>query len=361
MSEQLEIFPVDGDVIRVLPEASTSFKTVRGGPKLIRDGDRVFLQMGIENEPSSHSAQFEVSARRLEVSEFAEDDIELLRSQIEALDIELCKTKGLKKGLESINDGRFRRLLVTLLNFLNPAQIALLFCLYKMAYEQESSPKVSFESNELMDKLGYVRSSSGYFNSKSRSNLHRDLLALHRMELVLARQLSNSRTRYDIKTLLRIESYEVDRKPRAFDAEKAGDYTFELADQYTLTLGFLRDAVDEDPDKILLAYSTDKLRSRGKGQKNENDYATKLLAYLASRMKWDKLIEGEYLEISVRYLMKNLGIFSANNTRNHNHLKGAIEKLTEAGYLKDYKEILNKKNKPQKIRFRINLQMIRSL
>jgi hypothetical protein len=55
-----------------------------------------------------------------------------------------------------------------------------------------------------------------------------------------------------IKSVLRIKDYEIDNVPRDFDLAKAADYTYELADAYTVALEFF-DGPGRTEDYVLFA------------------------------------------------------------------------------------------------------------
>ena len=124
--------------------------------------------------------------RRIPLHEISEEDWEELKNQYDKLDLNTCKTQGISKGLEKIQDRRIQRLFMALLTFLNPRQVAIVLSLYKLAAQQGNTPLVSFRSNDLLESLGYTRSPDGSFTARSRSQLNQDLVALHRMELVIA-------------------------------------------------------------------------------------------------------------------------------------------------------------------------------
>ena len=66
-----------------------------------------------------------------------------------------------KKTLENIEDRKLQRLLITLMTFLNPRQVAIVFYLYKELARQQSDSSVYFRSNELLEWLGYKRQKDG--------------------------------------------------------------------------------------------------------------------------------------------------------------------------------------------------------
>ncbi len=73
------------------------------------------------------------------------------------------------------------------------------------------------------------------------------------------------------------------------------NYIYELADAYTVSLEFFEGS-GRTGDYVLFASDIDitqKLESNTK-----NDYRTKLIIYLASRLKWDSPQNGQYLTVS---------------------------------------------------------------
>ena len=82
----------------------------------------------------------------------------------------------------------------------------------------------------------------------------------------------------------------------------------------------------------------------------------KLLIYIASRMKWDRLKEGQYLLVSKNCLLKNLDLLGSNKSRNNKILWRTIEQLNGDGYIIEAQELTAKKkagkdsvsNKPSK-------------
>ena len=269
-------------------------------PILCSDRESYYLEMRVEADPRNTD---EVAVtRRVPLEDLSAEEWEELKDQYAKLDLRSCSDQGISKGLEKIQDRRIQRLFMALLTFLNPRQVSIVLYLYKQAAQQGNGPLVTFRSNDLLESLGYTRTKDGGFASKLRSQLNQDLVALHRTELVLAQSLrkgDNIGAKVTIKSVLRIKGYEIDNVPRDFDLVKAADYTYELADSYTVSLEFF-EGPGRTGDYVLFANSIDITQKLGSNAKN--DYRTKLLVYLASRMKWDKLKDGQYLTISKRYL-----------------------------------------------------------
>ncbi|NJN85857.1 MAG: hypothetical protein HC881_05500 [Leptolyngbyaceae cyanobacterium SL_7_1] len=356
MSKQKTTFPVDGQLLMVLPRAAASLKNPDVQLPILRsDEEGYYLEVRVEADPTEKS---EVAlTRRVPLEDLTAEEWEDLKAQYANLDLESCTDQGISKGLEKIQDRRIQRLFMALLTFLNPRQVSIVLFLYKQAAQQGTGPLVHFRSNDLLSSLGYTRTKDGGFASKLRSQLNRDLVALHRTELVLAQSLrkgNNLGAKVIIKSVLRIKDYEIDNVPRDFDLAKAADYTYELADAYTVSLEFF-DGPSRTGDYVLFAGDLDITQKLGSNAKN--DYRTKLLVYLASRMKWDTLQEGNYLVISKQYLFKNLDLLGSNSSRNNQIFWRTVEELQHDGYILGAQELPGKKRVPS-IQFQINTEKL---
>jgi hypothetical protein len=220
--------------------------------------------------------------RRVPLEDLCAEEWEELKQQYSKLDFKSCIDEGIHKGLEKIQDRRIQRLFMALLTFLNPRQVSIVLYLYKQAARQGNGPIVSFRSNDLLESLGYTRTKEGGFASKLRSQLNQDLVTLHRTELILAQSLrkgDNVGAKVTIKSVLRIKDYEIDSVPRNFDLIQAADYTYELADAYTVSLEFFEDP-SRTGDYVLFANSLNISQKLGSNAKN--DYKTKLLGFFSS-------------------------------------------------------------------------------
>ncbi len=353
-----ESFPVDGQLLRVMPRASASLKNPDVQLPILRsDGDGYYLEMRVEADARDESELAVI--RRVPLEDLSEEEWEELKAQYTDLDLNTCIDRGISKGLEKIQDRRIQRLIMALLTFLNPRQVSIVLFLYRLAAQQEQGPLVSFRSNDLLEALGYTRTKDGGFASKVRSQLHRDLVALHRTELVFAQSLRNGDNvgaKVTIKSVLRIRDYEIDNVPRDFDIAKAADYTYELADAYTLSLEFF-EGPGRTGDYVLFANNMD--ISQRLGSNAKNDYKTKLLVYLASRMKWDRPDDGQYLNISKRYLFKNLDLLGSNSSRNNQIFWRTVEELRQEDYILGAQELPGKKRSAT-IQFQINPEKLQS-
>ncbi|MGP1371777.1 MAG: hypothetical protein ACTS3T_03045 [Almyronema sp.] len=341
-----------------MPRAGASLKNPDVQLPILRsDGDGYYLEMRVEADPKDE-AELAVT-RRVPLEDLSEEEWEELKAQYTSLELDACIDQGISKGLEKIQDRRIQRLIMALLTFLNPRQVSIVLYLYRLAAQQDQGPLVSFRSNDLLAALGYTRTKDGGFASKVRSQLHRDLVALHRTELVFAQSLrkgDNIGAKVTIKSVLRIRDYEIDNVPRDFDLAKAADYTYELADAYTLSLEFF-EGPGRTGDYVLFANNMD--ISQRLGSNAKNDYKTKLLVYLASRMKWDRPEDGQYLNISKRYLFKNLDLLGSNSSRNNQIFWRTVEELRQEDYILSAQELPGKKRSAT-IQFQINPEKLQA-
>lgn len=359
--DQDSLFPVDGRLLMVLPRAGASVRNKDIQlPILSSDSDGYYLEMRVDSDSSDDTDGEFALTRRVPLDDLSDEEWHELKTQYSTLDIARIRDQGITAGLEKIHDRRIKRLFMALLTFLNPRQVAILFYFYKEAARQGNGPVVSFRSNDLLDELGYTRTKDGGFASKVRSQLNQDLVALHRTELIFAQSMKKSDgvgAKVTIKSVLRIKDYEIDNVPRDFDLTKAADYTYELADHYTISLEFF-EGPSRTGDYVLFANALDLKQKLGSNAKT--DYKMKLLVYLASRMKWDTLREGKYLTISKSYLYKNLDLLGSNSSRNSQIFWRTVEELREDGYILAAQELSGKK-KVSSIQFQLNPEKIRSL
>lgn len=351
-THESDSFPVDGQLLMVMPRAGASVRNPDVHLPILRsDSDGYYLEMRVDADTKDAS---EVAVtRRVPLEDLSEDEWEDIKEQYEQLDIASCIDAGVSKGLEKIQDRRVERLVMALLTFLNPRQVSIVLYLYRLAAQQGNGPVVSFRSNDLLEALGYTRTKDGGFASKLRSQLHRDLVSLHRTELIFAQSLrkgDNLGAKVTIKSVVRIRDYEIDNVPRNFDLVKAADYTYELADAYTLSLEFF-DGPARTGDYVLFANSLD--ISQRISANTKHDYKTKLLVYLASRMKWDRPEDGQFLRISKPYLFKNLDLLGRNSSRNNQIFWRTVEELQQDCYILGAQELPGKK-KTAIIQFQIN-------
>ncbi len=357
MVAQMELFAVDGQLLRILPRAGASLRNPDVNlPVLRSNGNEYYLEMRVDADPDEDS---EVAlTRRIPLDDISEHEWEELKEQYDSLDLEAYLGKGGIKGLEKIEDRRLSRWMASLLTFLNPRQVAIVLYLYRASAQQGKSSVVSFRSNDLLEAMGYKRTRDGGFTARVRSQLHCDMMALHRTELLHAEELRKGDSlgaKVTIKTILRIKGFEVDNVPRDFDLDKAADYTFESPDAYTVSLEFFEEP-SEAGDYVLFGNNINMTQKLGNSAKH--DYKTKLLVYLASRLKWDSPKDGQFLTISKRYLYKNLDLLGSNSARNNQIFWRTVGELKDDNYIMGAQELPGKR-KAASVEFQVNPEKIR--
>lgn len=354
---QLDLFEVDGEFIKILPRASASLRNPDVSlPFLRSDAGGNYLEMRVESDPTEAS---EVAlTRRIPLDNLSGEEWQELKKEYDVLDLAACLNRGIK-GLEQIEDLRLRRLTVALLTFLNPRQVQLVLYLYKAAAAEKSGSVVEFRSNDLLEVMGYQKTSDGGFRAESRSQLHCDLMALHRTELVYAVETRTGDTveaEVTIKNVLRIQRFWIDDVQREFDTEKAADYSYAAADRYRVNLEFFQ-SDRSDGDYVLFGNIN---MQQQVGKSTQHDYSMKLLMYLASRLKWDSPKDGQYLSISKRHLYKNLDLLGSNSSRNSKIFWRTVEELKESRFLVNARELPGKRKSSAMIEFQVNAEKIRS-
>ena len=253
-STQLNIFGVDGPLLRILPRAGATIRNPDTRlPVLRSDAGGYYLEMMIEGDPDEESEVEMV--RRIPLDNLSVEEWRELKKEYDSLDLETYLSKGIK-GLDQIEDIRLRRLTAALLTFLNPRQVQLVLFLYRAAAAEGTGSLVKIRSNDILEVMGYERTKDGSFHAVIRSQLHCDMMALHRTELVYAQETwTGEKLEADVKirNILRVQEYHVDNVQRDFDSEKAADYAYSAADSYTVNLEFFQTSAVADGD---LAIST---------------------------------------------------------------------------------------------------------
>ncbi len=353
-----DFFPIDGEIVKYLPKAGAPLKHPSvEHPVLEQDEDGTwYLRLRIQEEPGQH-IEPEIT-RRIPLDNLSAEDWDNLRSYYKNLDFQKIIDQGISHGLEQIDDTKIQRMFLSLLTFLNPRQVAILIYLYRAAHLQRHGPSVQFDSNELLLSLGYTRDKDGSYPSESRAQINRDLVSMHRIELVFPdpeQDQTAEKIRFLVRNILKIESFTVNRKTRIFDWEKAADYTYQLADTYSVSLGFFN-TIKRGSDYLLLSTNID-LRQRDSLQ-TSRDYKSKLRTYLFSRMQWDNLRDGQHLLISRVYLFKYLGLYGTNTSRNSQILWNAINEVKAEGWVVDVKEVARQRGQVS-FQFTINQKMLK--
>jgi len=345
--------PVSAHLFRLLPRAGASLRNRDLRAPLLRlDPGGNFLEMRLESDDREASG-FEFGlVRRMSLEVLSTEDLEALRSAVELLDWGAATGLGVSQGLMGLESRRWERWLTGLLTFLNPRQMALLIYLYRIAYATGSVSEIEFGSDDLLTQLAYTRTKDGGFASKLRSQLHRDLVALHRTELVYPHSVALGKLgdghdrNVEVRSILSILAFVPERRGSGFDLFHAADFTYEMADRYTVRLNLF------DPLHALGLPAQLDLSQR-LGGNAKNDYRMRLLIYLASRISWGALSDGQYMILSKQLLFKNLDLLGTNGSRNNQIFWRTIEGLKHEKCLINAQELPGKQ-KMNSIQFQIN-------
>ncbi len=336
-------FPVEGHLLRLVSRAGIPLRNPDLRPPLVRiDGDEAFLEMRVETGE-------EVGLVRRILIEQAEVR-ESLSIALGKMDWNACIHKGLAHGLAQVEGRLPERWLTSLMTFLNPRQLAILLYCARLG----TSGQMSFNSDDLLVALGYTRTRDGGFASKVRSQVHRDLVTLHRVELVYPQSIALGKTeatnrRVEVRSLLKIVDF-VPERGTGFDLFRAADLSYEMAESYTVELSCSGAA----RDRILFPQKMD--LSQRLGGNAKNDYRMRLLIYLASRVAWGTISDGQYMILSKQGLFNHLDLLGSNGSRNNQIFWRTIELLKQEKFLISAQELPGK-SKLNSVQFQINPEL----
>jgi hypothetical protein len=339
-------FPVEGHLLRLVGRAGIPLRNPDLRPPLVRvEGEDTYLEMRVESGE-------EVGLVRRMAMDSAEVQ-QLMPIALEKMDWNACVHKGLAQGLAGLEGRLEERWLTSLMTFLNPRQLAILLYCARLGSHLGSGP-VSFESDDLLVALGYTRTRDGGFASKVRSQVHRDLVTLHRVDLVYPRSIALGKTgtdaanrKVEVRSLLKIVDFVPERSDSGFDLFRAADLSYEMAERYTVDLtcsGAAR-------DRILFPQRLD--LSQRLGGNAKNDYRMRLLMALASRVAWGTISDGQYMIVSKQGLFNQLDLLGSNSSRNNQIFWRTIEGLKQEKFLISAQELPGK-SKLNSVQFQIN-------
>lgn len=346
-------FVVDGHLLRLVSRAGIPLRNPNLRAPLVReDGEGAFLEMRVE---SSGDGELGL-VRRIAVESLSPEALTTLPIALEQMDWSACVNKGLSQGLAGVQERSQRRWLTSLMTFLNPRQLAILLYCYQQG--TSASAQVTVNSDDLLIALGYTRTKDGGFASKVRSQVHQDLVALHRVELVYPRAImlgkmagESASRKVEVRSLLKIVDFVPERSASGFDLFRAADTSFEMAERYTVDLNCRRDGATS---RILFPKTVD--LSQRLGGNAKNDYRMRLLIYLASRVAWGLLSDGQYMILSKQGLFNNLDLLGSNSSRNNQIFWRTIEGLKQEKFIMSAQELPGK-SKMNSVQFQVNPEL----
>jgi hypothetical protein len=346
-------FAVDGHLLRLVSRAGIPLRNPNLlSPLVRRDGEGAFLEMRVE---SSGDGELGL-VRRIAVESLSPEALTTLPIALEQMNWSACVNKGLSQGLAGVQERSQRRWLTSLMTFLNPRQLAILLYCYQQG--TSASAQVTVNSDDLLIALGYTRTKDGGFASKVRSQVHQDLVALHRVELVYPRAImlgkaagESASRKVEVRSILKIVDFVPERSASGFDLFRAADMSFEMAERYTVDLNCRRDGATS---RILFPKTVD--LSQRLGGNAKNDYRMRLLIYLASRVAWGLLSDGQYMILSKQGLFNNLDLLGSNSSRNNQIFWRTIEGLKQEKFIMSAQELPGK-SKMNSVQFQVNPEL----
>jgi hypothetical protein len=357
--DNINAFPVSSQVLEIMIRAGASIRNPDLEPPMARsDKNGQYLEMRVAPDPDDPGSG--ECIRRISLDELSVEDWEQLQRECANLQLRACRDNGLGNELENITDERLRRIMYTMLTFLNIRQVAIVLYLYREAFRTNSGPRVTFKVNDLLGTLGYSKKKEGGWPAKYRSQLHRDLVALHRAEILYARPVDESsrgrsRTKLVFKSILRINDVDLNvPRTEEFDLVRAAEDGYGAADSYCIDLTFFD---SKGRNNVLFADAMDFTQKAF--AHTGSDRETKLIVLLGGQLEQVEIREGRhYVVASKRSLYKNLDLLSENKGRNNKLLWQLVENIKMQGYVFGAKELPGKKF-PTFIEFEINPKMMR--
>ena len=351
-------FAVDGHLLRLVSRAGIPLRNSNLRAPLVREeGEGAFLEMRVESNGDGELGL----VRRIAVESLSPEALKTVPIALEQMDWSACVNKGLTQGLAGVEERSQRRWLTSLMTFLNPRQLAiLLYCYQQYCCQQgtSASAQVTVNSDELLMALGYTRTKDGGFASKVRSQVHQDLVALHRVELVYPRAImlgkmagESASRKVEVRSLLKIVDFVPERSASGFDLFRAADMSFEMAERYTVELICRRDGATS---RVLFPKTVD--LSQRLGGNAKNDYRMRLLIYLASRVAWGLLSDGQYMILSKQGLFNSLDLLGSNSSRNNQIFWRTIEGLKQEKFIMSAQELPGK-SKMNSVQFQVNPEL----
>ena len=350
-------FAVDGHLLRLVSRAGIPLRNPDLRAPLVRsDGEGAFLEMRVE---SSGDGELGL-VRRIAIESLSPEALEIMPIALDQMDWLACVNKGLAQGLAGVQERSQTRWLTSLMTFLNPRQLAIILYCYQQA--TSASIPVILNSDDLLIALGYTRTKDGGFASKVRSQVHRDLVALHRVELVYPRAIvlgkaagERASRKVEVRSLLKIVDFVPERSASGFDLFRAADMSFEMAESYTVELSCMSGLRDgASPDRVLFPRAMD--LSQRLGSNAKNDYRMRLLIYLASRVAWGRLSDGQYMILPKQGLFNSLDLLGSNSSRNNQIFWRTIEGLKQEKFIMSAQELPGK-SKMNSVQFQVNPEL----
>jgi hypothetical protein len=351
--DEPEQFTLNAQLLEILIRAGASIRNPDVLPPVVRSDRRGrYLELRIAKDPEDESSYEYV--RRIQLDELDDETWNLLKEECAQIQLQACRDNGLKNELEKIGDEKIRKFIYSLFMYLTPRQMVMVLYMHREASRRRSLV-VDFAANDLLETLGYTRQGDGSFPSKYRAQLHRDLVDIHRTEIYYTNQLTKRDTKLIFKSIMRIKTVSLRNLPRDFDIMQAAEDGCGCGDIYTVEVEPF-----EDGAGAVLFSGSFQFAKQHQCLHTSDDYATRLLIFLGSRMRPHLLKEGKLLTVTKRTLYSRLELFGKNGGRNNKILWDTIQELKDNHWILGARE-LPKASRTASIEFEINLEKLRPM
>lgn len=349
--DDLPPFTLNAQLLEILIRAGASIRNPDVLPPVVRSDRRGrYLELRIGKDPEDASSYEYV--RRIQLDQLEDETWERLQEECAQIQLDACRDNGLKNELEKIGDEKIRRFIYSLFMYLTPRQMLMVLYMHREA-SRRGSLVVDIRTNDLLETLGYARQADGSFPSRYRGQLHKDLVDIHRTEIYYANKPTKRDTKLIFKSIMRIKTVNLRNLPRDFDIMQAAEDGYGCADAYTLEL----EPFDDVEGAVMFSGSFQFARQQ-KYLHTSDDFSTRLLIFLGSRMRPHLLRDERFLIVTKRTLYSRLELFGKNGGRNNRLLWEAIEELKSDKWLFGARE-LPKSNRTCSIEFEINTEKLR--
>lgn len=346
-------FTTNAQLLEILIRAGASIRNPDVLPPVVRSDRRGrYLELRIAKDPEDPGSYEYI--RRIQLDELDDETWERLKEECAQIQLQACRDNGLKNELEKVGDEKIRRFIYSLFMYLTPRQMVMVLYMHREASRRKSMV-VDFRANDLLETLGYSRQGDGSFPSKYRAQLHRDLVDIHRTEIYYANKLTKRDTKLIFKSIMRIKTVDLRNLPRDFDIMQAAEDGYGCADGYTVEI----EPFDDVEGSVMFSGSFQFARQQ-RCLHTSDDYTTRLLIFLGSRMRPHLLRDEKFLTVTKRTLYSRLELFGKNGGRNNKLLWETIDELKSDRWILGARE-LPKANRTASIEFEINLEKLRPL
>jgi hypothetical protein len=351
--EEQQPFTLNTQLLEILLRAGASIRNPDVLPPVVRSDRRGrYLELRIAKDPEDTSSYEYV--RRIQLDEMDDETWDLLKEECAQIQLQACRDNGLKGELEKIGDEKIRRFIYSLFMYLTPRQMLMVLFMHREASRRKSLV-VDFRANDLLETLGYTRQGDGSFPSKYRAQLHRDLVDIHRTEIYYTNKLTKRDTKLIFKSIMRIKTVDLRNLPRDFDIMEAAETGYGCADGYTVEL----EPFDDVVGSVMITGGFQFARQK-QCLHTSDDYTTRLIIFLGSRMRPHLLKDGRFLTVTKRTLYSRMELFGKNGGRNNRLLWETIDELLADKWILSARE-LPKACRTASIEFEINLEKLRPL